>query len=167
MHQGQQQMVDPDAIQEVRVIDADAGAQYAAPATAILSTKSGTNALHGTLFGRPATTALESPVAEMIPADYEAPQYIRNEFGASIGGPILIPHLYNGKEQIVLLLRLRAIFAGEAPAENQSRTHTGRCAGRFQPATNSSNVLQTLYDPATTAAAGLPGAYIRRHRCTC
>jgi len=50
VHQGQNQMVDPDAIQEVRVLDATAGAQYASPTTVVLSTKSGTNQLHGSLF---------------------------------------------------------------------------------------------------------------------
>ena len=42
-HMGSQQMVDPDSVQEVRVIDEAGGAQYASPSTVILNTKSGTN----------------------------------------------------------------------------------------------------------------------------
>ena len=40
----------PDSVQEVRVEASGGSAQYASPGTAIISTKSGTNQLHGTAF---------------------------------------------------------------------------------------------------------------------
>src|ERR1700677_2858325 len=44
------QYVDADAIQEVRMEIADANASFATPATGIITTKSGTNSVHGSAF---------------------------------------------------------------------------------------------------------------------
>ena len=45
---GQTGMPDPDSIQEVRMETSGVGAQYATPAVGVITTKSGTNQLHGT-----------------------------------------------------------------------------------------------------------------------
>jgi hypothetical protein len=49
-HVGQAQFPDPDSIQEMRVETTGTTAQYATPATGVITTKSGTNSLHGSLF---------------------------------------------------------------------------------------------------------------------
>ncbi len=49
-HVGQAQFPDPDSIQEMRVETTGTSAQYATPATGVITTKSGTNSLHGSLF---------------------------------------------------------------------------------------------------------------------
>ena len=49
-HVGQTQFPDLDSIQEVRIETSGLSAQYASPATGIITTKSGTNSLHGSLF---------------------------------------------------------------------------------------------------------------------
>src|SRR5579862_2925442 len=80
VHQGSNQMVDPDSIQEVRVEDAAAGAQYASPATAILQTKSGTNSLHGSAFETARNNDFGIARGRNNPSNYSQPEYIRNEF---------------------------------------------------------------------------------------
>jgi hypothetical protein len=152
-HQGQNQMVDPDAIQEVRVVDADASAQYASPTTVILNTKSGTNQLHGSAFETARNNAIGIARGRNNPSNYVAPQYIRNEFGASVGGPIVIPHLYHGKNKTFFFFAYERYSLAQAPFQNEEVPTPQMQQGDFSQATNSSNVLQELYDPATTAAS--------------
>ena len=154
VHKGQSQMVDPDAIQEVRVEDEAAGAQYAAPATAILSTKSGTNALHGSAFWTARNNAFGVANNRSVAANTPAPEYIRNEAGASIGGPIFIPHLYNGKNKSFFFVAWERYSLAQAPAEDQSTPTQAMRTGDFSGLLSSSNVLQTLYDPYTTTGSG-------------
>jgi carboxypeptidase family protein len=150
-HQGQSQMIDPDAIQEVRVEDSAAGAQYASPTTVILNTKSGTNQLHGSAFETARNNAIGIARGRNNPSNYVAPQYIRNEFGASVGGPIVIPHLYHGKNKTFFFFAYERYSLAQSPFQNEAVPTPQMQNGDFSQATNSSNVLQQLYDPATTA----------------
>lgn len=153
VHQGQQQMVDPDTIQEVRVEDEAGGAQYAAPTTAILSTKSGTNSLHGSAFWTARNNAFGVARTRNNPTNYAAPEYIRNEAGASVGGPIVIPHLYHGKNKSFFFFAYERYSLAQSPFQSQSTPTQAMRSGDFSGLTSSSNVLQELYDPATTRMA--------------
>lgn len=149
-HQGQNQMVDPDAVQEVRVLDATAGAQYASPTTVILNTKSGTNQLHGSAFETARNNAIGIARARNNPYNYVAPQLVRNEFGASVGGPVRIPHFYNGKDKTFFFFAYERYSLAQAPFQSEEVPTPQMLQGDFSGATNSSNVLQELYDPTTT-----------------
>src|SRR5262245_42374638 len=87
---------DPDSVQEVKIETLNSTAQFATPATAIITTKSGTNQFHGSFFETARNNAIGIAKARENPADFAAPHLVRNEFGASIGGPIIFPKLYNG-----------------------------------------------------------------------
>ncbi len=154
VHKGQSQMVDPDSIQEVRVEDEAAGAQYASPTTAILSTKSGTNSLHGSAFWTTRNNAFGVARTRSNPTNYSAPEYIRNEAGASIGGPVVIPHLYNGKDKTFFFFAYERYSLAQAPFEDQATPTAAMRNGDFSGLYSSSNVLQTLYDPTTTTGSG-------------
>lgn len=153
VHEGGGQMVDPDAIQEVRVQDQSSGAQYAAPATVVLNTKSGTNQLHGSAFETARNNAIGVARNRSNPANYVAPEYIRNEFGVSVGGPIVIPHVYNGKNKSFFFFAYERYSLAQSVSQNESAPTVAMRNGDFSGLINSSNVLQQLYDPATTAAS--------------
>lgn len=93
------QVIDPDSVQQVRIEATDAGAQYGAPSTVIVTTKSGTNTLHGTMFETARNSAFGIAKSRQDPANFKAPPLVRNEFGVSVGGPIVFPHIYNGKNK--------------------------------------------------------------------
>ncbi|MGH9605891.1 MAG: carboxypeptidase regulatory-like domain-containing protein [Terracidiphilus sp.] len=152
VHQGSSQVVDPDALQEVRVEDEDAGAQYAAPATVILNTKSGTNQFHGTGFWTARNNGFGIARARDNPSGYVAPEYIRNEFGASIGGPIEIPHLYHGKDKTFFFFAYERYSLAQNPFQSEKVATPQMVNGDFSQALNSSGLLETLYDPTTTGA---------------
>lgn len=90
---------DPDSVQEARFETLNSSAQFATPATVILTTKSGTNDFHGTLFETARNNYFGIARARQDPANFSAPPLIRNEFGVSVGGPIWIPKLYNGRNR--------------------------------------------------------------------
>jgi hypothetical protein len=94
----------PDALQEFTIQATNFSAQYAgAGALVQLSTRSGTNAIHGSAYEFFRNTVLDSygyflaknPVTQQVT---RAP-YKLNQFGGTIGGPVVIPHVYNGRDK--------------------------------------------------------------------
>ncbi len=152
-HTSQAQMPDPDAIQEVRVETTGIGTQYATPAAGIITTKSGTNKLRGTLFETARNNAIGIAKSRSNPANYVAPEYIRNEFGGSIGGPIVIPHIYEGKNKSFWFFSFERYSLAQVTDTNISVPSTQMRNGDWSGLTNSSGTPQQLYNPATTTSA--------------
>ncbi len=101
-----------DAIQEVKVLTSNYGAQYGrtASGTVQVTTKSGTNAFHGNLYDFVRNEAFNArnffDIVYTVPPllgqttggktyGTKAPLYRRQDFGGTIGGPLYIPHVYN------------------------------------------------------------------------
>lgn len=166
----QGQLPDPDAVQELKMDMSNANAEFSAPANGIITTKSGTNQLHGSLFETARNSAfglartrgfVTTPTAD---AD---PPLVRNEFGASVGGPIVLPHLYNGKDKSFFFFAYeRYSLRSWTPLLTTVPTQAMK-AGDFSGLINSSGQLLQLYDPLTTAASnncngtGQANAYCR------
>jgi Carboxypeptidase regulatory-like domain len=96
-----------DSIQEFRmetgVYDAKFG--NTAGVQVNIVTKSGTNNYHGTLYEYFRNNALDA-------RNYfepTAPPFHRNQFGASIGGPLSIPKVYNGKDKTFFFLNYEGL----------------------------------------------------------
>jgi Carboxypeptidase regulatory-like domain len=154
VHSGTVQMLDPDSVQQVQVEDVAAAAQYASPATVILTTKSGTNHVHGTLFETARNNAFGIARSRSNPSNYAAPQYIRNEFGISAGGPVIIPHVYDGKNKTFWFFAYERYSLAQQVTQNQTVPTQAMRNGDFSGLVSSSNILQQLYNPYTTNLAG-------------
>jgi len=152
-HMGQNQMPDPDSIQEVRVETSGVGAQFATPAAAVITTKSGTNSIHGAFFETARNNGLGIAKARQNPSNFAAPHYVRNEFGASAGGPIVLPFLYHGKDKSFWFFAYERYSLSSAGNELVTVPTTAMRGGDFSGLLNSAGTLQQLYDPATTAAS--------------
>jgi hypothetical protein len=85
-----------DTIQEFK-INSHNDAQYGQVTGGVVNvaTKAGTNTLHGTAWEYVRNNALDA--ATYFPA--ASTLYHQNQFGAQAGGPIVIPHLYNGHDR--------------------------------------------------------------------
>lgn len=149
----QAQLPDPDSVQEVRIETTNTSAMYAEPATAIITTKSGTNSLHGSLFETARNNAIGVARARQNPANYTAPHLVRNEFGASAGGPIILPKVYHGKDKSFWFFAYERYSLAQITDELVTVPTTGMRHGDFSGLVNASGVLQQLYDPSTTAAS--------------
>ena len=89
------------AIQEFRVQTSafDASIGYTSGATVNVSTKGGTNELHGEAHYWFRHSKLDAPTIFQNRANQKLPIYQDNRYGASAGAPVYIPGLYNGKNK--------------------------------------------------------------------
>lgn len=89
----------PDALKEFTIQAANFSAQYAGAGGLVqLSSKSGTNQLHGDAFEFIRNTALNARNWFNRPPSIKPP-FKLNQFGGTVGGPIVIPHIYNGRDK--------------------------------------------------------------------
>ena len=87
-----------DAIQEVKVLTSNYGAQYGrtASGTVQVTTKSGSSKLHGNLYEFIRNEAFNA--RNYFDITSKAPLYRRQDFGGTIGGPLTIPKILNTKK---------------------------------------------------------------------
>ena len=88
-----------DALSEVQVLTSNYGAMYgrSASGTVLAETKSGTNDFHGNAYEFIRNEFFNSK--NYFDVGNKAPLYRRNDFGATLGGPIKIPGIYDGKDK--------------------------------------------------------------------
>lgn len=150
VNQAQGQTPDPDAVQEVRIETNNPTAEVATPAAVMITTKSGTNSLHGSFFETARNNAWGIAKARQNPANFAAPHLVRNEFGMSAGGPIILPWLYHGKNKSFWFFAYERYSLSQASNTPMSVPTAAMRSGDFSGLINSSGVQQTLYDPQTT-----------------
>jgi hypothetical protein len=142
-----------DTVQEFRIETAGSGAQYARPATVTVVTKGGTNRLHGSVFETFRNNG-GGLLARKRQDGNSAAFLARNEFGASAGGPVVIPKLYDGRNKSFwfvayegLRQRQKSYYEDYVPTE-------AMWGGDFSNATDSGLTPHIVYDPLSTGAAG-------------
>src|SRR5271169_7097478 len=92
-----------DAIQEVQsnagVIPAEVG--HGAASYTNVVTKSGSNQIHGSLFefARNAAFDARNYFDHFVAGGRRIPPFVRNEFGFTNGGPVVIPGVYDGRNR--------------------------------------------------------------------
>ena len=84
-----------DSIAEIKVQGVGNTAEFAEAGDVTTISKSGTNEFHGGLFWYHQNAALNATAYGQA----TKPSLISNDFGATSGGPVIIPHLYNGKNK--------------------------------------------------------------------
>ena len=87
-----------DAVQEFETTTSNYAAAFGAEAGAQVNlvTRSGTNELHGSVYEFLRNNALDA--RNFFEGESEAPHFRRNQFGGTVGGPVVIPR-YNGKDK--------------------------------------------------------------------
>ncbi len=84
-----------ESIAEIRVDGVNNNAEYGQPGEITTITKSGTNVVHGSVY-----EYLQNQALDATPwGTTQKPHKVANDFGASAGGPVVIPHLYNGRDK--------------------------------------------------------------------
>jgi len=151
----QSTLPDPDSVQEAKFETLNSGAQFATPATVILTTKSGTNDIHGSAFETARNNYFGVAKARQNPANFAAPHLVRNEFGANIGGPIFIPKLSNGKNKSFFFFAYERFSLRQASNELVTVPTVAMRNGDFSGLVNGAGILQVLYDPNTTVPGTL------------
>jgi hypothetical protein len=96
-----QGLVSVDALQEFKVQTSSYSAEYGRQPGGQISivTRSGTNQFHGTLFDYLRNDAFDANDWFANRAGQPRQPERQNDFGGTLGGPVLIPHFYNGKDR--------------------------------------------------------------------
>ncbi|HZP03846.1 MAG TPA: TonB-dependent receptor [Terracidiphilus sp.] len=184
----------PDAVQEFKVQNGDFNAEFGHSTGGVVNAavKSGTNSVHGDLWEYVRNDAFNANY--FFNSGKPVPEYRQNLFGGTIGGPVLIPRVYNGKNKTFWFFDYQGgRYILPIPATSTVPT-TGMVDSGF---TNLQDLIKynsgtgtdalgrvfphgTVLDPATTRAlpatgidpvtglTGTPGAYVRDpfYNCT-
>ncbi len=144
--QGEPLVVYPsiDAIQEMKVLTADYSALYgkSASGSVLVTTKSGTDKFHGDVYGFLRNEMFNArnyfdqpdpvPLGYTGKPHYRTPLYRRIDAGATIGGPLFIPHLYNTKKNRTFFFFSEEIRREKTPVDyNQAVPTMAERAGDF------------------------------------
>lgn len=92
----------PDTVAEFKVLQNDYTAEYGRNAGGIISvvTKSGTNVVHGDLFEFVRNNDFNANTFLNNEQGIAVPVLKRNQFGATLGGPITIPKVIHGRDKL-------------------------------------------------------------------
>jgi outer membrane receptor protein involved in Fe transport len=144
-------MVQPsvESIQEFKVLTGTYSAEFGRGAGVVsVSTRSGTNEFHGSAMDFLRNTALNARNYFAAPTAPKPP-FIRNQFEATLGGPVLIPKLYNGRNHTFVFLD----YYGERQIQGLSFVNSVPTAaargGDFSQYSGSKGPI-TIYNPLTT-----------------
>jgi len=114
----------PDAVEEFRILQSDYSAEYGRNGGGQISivTKSGTDRLHGSLFDYARNEAFDANRFYNKRANPIIPRDIlkRQQYGGTVGGPIVFPKLVNGKDRFFFF------FAYQGQKETQTANNGGQ-----------------------------------------
>ena len=164
-----------DAVQEVKVLTSNYGAQYGRTASGSVqvTTKSGTAKFHGNLYDFARNEAFNSRnffdvVFTTQPAPGQtvgqtiggkAPLYRRQDFGGTIGGPLFIPGVFNTKKDKTFFFFSEEFRLEKTPVPyNQAvpgLKERGLCLSPCGQVTTSQGIVQNLQ----TTSGGLYQAF--------
>lgn len=142
-----------DAIQQFKIVSGVPTAEYGHSATAISAiTKSGSNILHGRLieYYRGNQLLAQNPFDSFSGNE----SFLRNQFGGSLGGPVLLPH-YSGRAHKTFLF---GDYEGTRQSDTATRVDTVPLPA-FWTGDFSSLLARNiqLKDPFTTGRPNIPG----------
>lgn len=143
-----------DSVNEFRIETSGSQAQFSRPATVSLVTKSGTNELHGSVFWthRNNSAGLRARARQ---DGNDAPKLIRNEFGASAGGPVFLPKFYDGRNRTFWFAAYEGLRQREQTFYRDVVATPEMWAGNFDNLIDAQGRKTNIYDPLTTDISGL------------
>jgi hypothetical protein len=92
----------PDALSEFKVQTTDFSSQYGRAGGAIMNAtiKSGTNQLHGDVWEFVRNDKFDAADFFEDEGNVTKGEYRQNQYGLTIGGPVVIPHVFNGRDKL-------------------------------------------------------------------
>ena len=138
-----------DALEEFKVESGIFGAEFGRAIAQInASTKSGTNQFHGTVFEFLRNSALDAK-NYFDPKNQPIPPFKRNQYGMTVGGPVIIPKLIDGRNKLFFMFNWEGLRERKALTARPSVPLTAWRTGDFSNLRNASGALIPIYDPAT------------------
>ncbi|HEU0119721.1 MAG TPA: carboxypeptidase regulatory-like domain-containing protein [Bryobacteraceae bacterium] len=138
----------PDALQEFSVQTNNFSAEFGRQSGGVVNaiTKSGTNDLHGSAFEFLRNQSLNAAnyFSPVVNGQKLQDGLKRNQFGGTLGGPLLSPKVYNGKDRTFFFASYQSTIIKRAPVSAQRLVATAA-----QKAGDFSAITRALRDPLT------------------
>jgi hypothetical protein len=137
-----------DTIEEFKVDSHNDQAAFGGALGGIVNvvTKSGTNQFHGAAWEFMRNNALDA----RDPFFSTVTPYAWNQFGADIGGPVIIPHIYNGKNRTFFFGSYEGFRLHTAGYDESLIPTPAEVNGDFSSLVSSSGQPVPIYNPFTT-----------------
>lgn len=153
-----------ETVQEFKVLTNSFASEYGRSGGGVLTvaTRSGTNDFHGALYEFFRNDKLNANTWANNRVGLPRNNFRRNEYGFAVGGPVLIPKLYNGKNNTFFFFNWEQT-PQRAPDNILVTVPTiEQRVGDFSQTRTAAGAPITIYDPNTTVAdPARPGQYIR------
>jgi hypothetical protein len=156
-----------ESVQEVKIQANTYDAEMARTGGGMFNTlmKSGTNAFHGSAYGHVRRTSMDANAFFSNAAGIPIADQPNTTWGASFGGPIWIPHVYNGKNKTFFFLGVEHYDDWSSDSSNFNLPTALERAGNFsQSHISAGGPLLSVIDPTT--GNPFPGNIIPQSRIT-
>ncbi|MBL8176377.1 MAG: carboxypeptidase regulatory-like domain-containing protein [Bryobacterales bacterium] len=140
-----------ESVREFKTLTGVFSAEFGRGAGVVsVSTQSGSNDFHGNVFEFHRNHELDARNV-FAPANQRKPVFRQNQYGLAIGGPVLIPKLYNGKNRTFFFFDYAALRTARGIATVNTVPTAQTRAGDFSQVLRDANL--TIYNPLTTRVA--------------
>ncbi len=153
-----------EAVSEFKLETSSFSAQYGrvAGGVAILTTKSGTNLLHATAYEFLRNNHLNANSWQNDRNGIPIALYQRNVFGGNIGGPVMLPKLYDGRNKTFFFFNFEGTRTASPDQVLDTVPTLAQRSGDFSQTYDRNGRLDVVYDPLTTRPdPSNPGKFIR------
>jgi hypothetical protein len=155
-----------DAVEEFKVETNSLKAEFGQTSGGIVNvvTKSGTNSIHGSLYEFVRNDAMDARNAFATQPDNSGrvkPVLRYNQYGGTVGGPVYIPKLYNGKNKTFFFVGYEQWRYRNSELRFASVPTALQRAGDFSNTRDSLGTLITVFDPATTRVNPSGSGFVR------
>jgi len=138
-----------DSIQEFTVENNNVSAKCSRPTCIVMTTKGGTNQIHGAAFETNRNNAVG--LARARTDYYTKPPFLnRNEFGVSAGGPVFIPKVYNGKNKTFWFFSYEGLRNIGASTQGYEVPTAAMRSGDMSGLVNGNGIQDVIYNPFST-----------------
>ena len=140
----------PDTVAEFRIVTNNYSAEYGRSNGGIVNvvTKSGSNEIHGTAYDYLRNKDLNANnfFNQATPGEYSPrPTLDRNQFGITMGGPLTIPKVVNGKDRFFWFFGYQGQRQDSVTVGSEVGTFTpAELAGNFSQAPNNQGIINFL-----------------------
>ena len=110
-------------------------------------TKPGTNDFHGALYEFVRNSTTDAANYCFVSSCPPGNLLHQNQFGGTIGGPVWIPHVFNGKNKVFFMFNYEGFRFSQGATETGVGPTVAQRQGNFAG-------FSTIYDPATQVANG-------------
>ncbi len=143
----------PDSMEEFKVITTPFSAEYGHTGGGVMiaTSKAGSNTLHGSAYDLFRNRVLNgrdvfSPIASQA-------KYVQNDPGGTIGGPVMLPKLYDGRNKTFFFVDFNVTLSSQGTGQSSLVPTDLQKSGDFSQ-TTANGKLVPIYDPKLLASDG-------------